>query len=186
MTKIFTAILAAALALLLITCTAYAYEEQGASEAEADLNFEITVEEGFYIKVGSAGTTVDTIYLSIPAVGDGWGHMFAPVSLNIVGNVAPGDSVYLTAATDAYPLQNSLGELFSPTGNGWGDINVSGSGDFTFNTSYDGTGNQLLESWTGSQTLSGSINHSFTYPAGDTRPYGVHIGTVRYTVDALP
>jgi len=189
MTKLFTALFMTALAVLLITGTAYAEEGSGATGATADLDFDITVDEGFYVKLGSSGATIDTASMTLDGVGDGTTHYFTPsfgITLDIIANVGAIDSVYLTADTATDNLANGGGTRFSSSANGWGDIRAQGTGDFTFVVNYDGTADQSLQNWTGPIDVSGNLRHSFVYSIGDTREAGNYTGRITLTVDGTP
>jgi len=170
--------MAAVLGFLSLPGVSIADQSSGTGAQSVHLDFAVNVPQILYLRVGSPGTTVDTVTFEPPITPTGvWINAVSGGSqiIQISGMVPPSTAIRLTADSSA-PLSN--GSFSIP----FNQIRASGSGSFTSVSAlpFSGATDQVIWETTGPGMRQGSFVYQFYNDA--PHPPGSYTGTVTYTL----
>jgi hypothetical protein len=170
--------IAAMLGALSLPGVSSAEQSSGIGAQAVHLDFAVNVPQIILLRVGSPGTTIDTVTFEPPITPTGvWIDATSGGSqpIMIAGIVPPSTSVRLTADSSV-PLSN--GSFAIP----FSQIRASGSGSFASVSAlaFNGATDQVIWSTTGPGMRAGNFMYQFFNDA--PHPPGSYSGTVTYTL----
>lgn len=155
-----------------------AEQSSGIGAQAVHLDFAVNVPQILYLRIGSPGTTVDTVTFEPPITPtDVWINAVSGGSqiIRISGMVPPSTAIRLTADS-SIPLSN--GSFSIP----FNQIRASGSGSFASvsDLAFTGATDQVIWETTGPGMRQGNFVYQFYNDA--PHPPGAYSGTVTYTL----
>lgn len=151
----------------------------GGGNAQVSLDFQIQIPTILYLRVGSAGGTVDTVTFNVtdfPGSGEvaGTSSGAYPVPVELRAIVATGETITLRA-------DSSGGLTGGLTTIPFNEIRWDATAPFTTDR-FDTSNNQPLEQFTDSGSRTGT--YAFYYDNDTEYPTGTYTGTVTYTLSS--
>lgn len=170
--------IAAMLGVLSLSGLSSAEQSSGTGAQSVHLDFAVNVPQILYLRIGSPGTTVDTVTFEPPITPtDVWINATSGGSqiIQISGMVPPSTAIRLTADS-SIPLSN--GSFSIP----FNQIRASGSGAFASVSAlaFNGATDQVIWEATGPGMRQGNFVYQFYNDA--PHPPGSYTGTVTYTL----
>lgn len=155
-----------------------AEQSSGIGSQTVHLDFAVNVPQILFLRIGSPGTTVDTVTFEPPITPTGvWINAVSGGSqiIQISGMVPPSTSIRLTADSSV-PLSN--GSFSIP----FNQVRASGSGSFASvsDLAFSGATDQVIWETTGPGMRQGNFVYQFFNEA--PHPPGSYTGTVTYTL----
>lgn len=166
---------------LLLPRLSPADQGSGSGPQTVRLNFAVEVPQILFLRVGSPGSTIDTVRFDPDITPTGvWINATSGgmQPIQIGGIVAPSTVIRLTADSSV-PLSNGFFTI------PFTDIRASGTGDFTSvsDLAFTGATDQIIWTSTGPGMRSGTFTYQYLNAA--PHPPGQYTGTVTYTL-AVP
>jgi len=160
---------------------AWAEQDRGSTgdPALVHLDFQVNLPTILFLRIGSAGNTIDTVSFSVTDIPEN--------QPTVPGSLSPDVRVGAIVADNA-PIRlraDSSGDMLSGGDNmPFSTISCTGTGDFSSvsGLAFDTTANQLIWSSTGRGFRQGTF--AYTYTNSYDYPPGTYTGTVTYTLSA--
>ena len=161
-----------------------AYAEQdvqsGGTPAVVHLNFKVTVPKLLFLRIGSAGATIDEVAFLVTNVPEEDPTISGDITPDVrVGAIIASAATVTLSADSSTDMQNvALDNMPFST------IATTGTGDFSGVSAlaFDGTGSQQIWQDTGKGFRTGTF--SFLYTNSYTYAEGVYTGQVEYTLSS--
>lgn len=176
------ALLATMLSVLSMGSLAYAESDTGVNgDAQARLNFQVSIPKILYLQIGGSGATIDTVSFNVTDVADNEATVSGDNSpaVKVAAIVGTSSSVILSADSSAGMTGSVTGSTIP-----FSAVTTSGTGDFSSVSSlaFDGTASQQVWSATGGGMRTGSLGYAYTNSysyAPDT-----YSGQITYTLSS--
>ena len=160
-----------------------AYAEQdvqtGGTPAVVHLNFKVVVPKLLFLRIGSAGATIDEVTFTVTDIPENEATVDGDISPDVRVGAIIGSAATATLSADSSTAMLSGADPMPFT-----VIGFTGTGDFSSlsASAFDGTGSQQIWQGTGPGFRTGTMD--FTYTNSYTYPEGTFTGQVEYTLSS--